>query len=310
MMRPARSYRTLRCALLPILCLLGISTFTGQTREVDSGWCEWANPEGRTNVEAKQWVIEQAQIRALELAFGKRVSSETVHLVSEANGIMDEAFSELNVLQVKGEWVEAPIVEGPIPEIRNGDEIWWKVRVQGKARPIEEEVVDIELGLRQDVLCAQPVDFLQEGDRIRARFRSPVDGHVMFFYLEDGIVHALSSSRSEMAVEVEGQRTYTLFSTESEWLEANAEASGLHRLTRYAWGFLVTNEDMLESQAVLIGAFAPHSFAPPLMDWEEEGQIWSLGWEKFEKWIKQNKARSDGFQVERVPVRIKPKERY
>ena len=281
----------------------------GQIKTVDSGWEFFANPQGRTTEEAKKWVIEQAKIRAMAAVFGTRVKSETVQVTSDNNGEIDGSFTELNVLQVKGEWLETTVCEGPLPEIRDG-EIWWSVRVEGKAQPIKESRVDLTLDLCADVLGIEPVTFLEAGDRVRARFQSPVDGHVMFFYLENGTVYALSNNNTEFAEEVEGQREYALFNNESEWLEVEASRQGMKRLARYSWGFKVTNEDMVDAQAMLIGAFATHEFAPPVMNWNEEEQMWSVEEERLERWIKQNAGRSDHFQVQRVPIRIRPKQRY
>lgn len=287
----------------------GNDVLYAQTKKVDSGWEYFANPQGRTTEQAKEWVVEQAKIRAIAAAFGTRINSETVQVSSDFNGQTDGSFTELSVLQVKGEWIETTETEGPFAEVRD-NEIWWSVRVQGKAQPIKEDKVDVVLELCSDVLGLRPVTFLEAGDRVRARFQSPVDGHVMFFYLEKDLVYALSNNNSEFAEEVKGQQVYSLFSNESEWLEVEASQQGLNRMARYAWGFQVTNEDKMDSQAILMGAFATHSFAPPAMNWQEEDQMWTLGKEEFERWVKQNSGRSDHFQMQRVSIRIKPQQRY
>lgn len=292
-----------------LLGFWGASAVMSGQKKVDSGWEYFANPQGRTTEEAKQWVIEQAKIRALAASFGTRVNSETVQVSSDFNGQVDGSFTELNVLQVKGEWLETTLIEGPKPEVRDG-EIWWSVRVQGKAQPIKESKVDLQLELCSDVLGLKQVTFLEAGDRVRARFQSPVNGHVMFFYLEKNLVYALSNNNAEFAEEVEGQAVYSLFSNESECLEMGAAEQGLKRLARYAWGFQVTNEDMMDAQAMLIGAFATHGFSPPVMNWQEEEQMWTVGQEEFDRWVKQNSGRSDHFQIQRVPIRIRPKQRY
>lgn len=297
-----------RCAFI-LFFIGGAGIALGQSKKVDSGWEYFANPQGRTTAEAEEWVIEQAKIRALAASFGTRINSETVQVSSDFNGQTDASFTELSVLQVKGEWLETTEIEGPFPEVRD-HEIWWSVRVQGKAQPIKESKVDLKLDLCSDVLGLQPVASLKAGDRVRARFQSPVDGHVMFFYLEDDLVYALSNNNVEFAEKVKGQQSYALFNSEAEWIEVEASQQGLQRLARYAWGFQVTNEDMMESQAVLMGAFATHVFAPPVMNWQEEDQMWTLGKEEFDRWVKKNSGRSDHFQIQRASIRIKPKQRY
>ena len=39
-------------------------------------------------------------------AFGTRVQSESVLSISDVNGEVDEAFTELNVSEVQGEWMQ------------------------------------------------------------------------------------------------------------------------------------------------------------------------------------------------------------
>lgn len=280
-----------------------------QIRNVDSGWQLFANPEGRTVEQAKQWAIDQAKIRAIADEFGTRIQSETVQLSSDFNGQTDASFTELNVAQVKGEWVDTKEVEGPVPEVKDG-EIWWSVRVQGRARPIRKNQVEFDFGLRADVLGLEAVESLKNGDRLRARFQSPVDGFVMFFYVEAEVVYALSNSQSDFSEAVKGQQVYSLFSSEAEWIAAGGENIGLDRLARYAWGFQVTNETELESQAIVVCAFATHEFAPPVMKRQEKEDIWTIDEERFERWLKQNMSRSDHFQVERLPIRIRTKQRY
>jgi hypothetical protein len=274
---------------------------------VDSGIQEFAHPEGRSPKEAEQWIIEQAQIRAMAAEFGMRVQSESVHLVSESNGTLDDSFTELNVSQVQGEWLETKEIEGPTKMLVDG-ELWWSVRVKGRARPLRKDAVLMDFALVSDLYGLERVDALMDGDRIRAVFKVPVDGFVMFFHLESDVVHALSNSDSEMSAAVKGQRRYSLFSTESEWLESKGPS--MERLSRYAWGFQVTNPEMVESTAMLIGVFARQAFPPPNMEWSGADEMWSLDEEDFERWIKQGAGRLDGFQVERLPIRIRPKTRY
>jgi len=281
----------------------------GQVKSVDSDWQEFAFPEGKTLAQAEVWVVEQAKIRAMAAEFGTRVRSETVQVLTDANGQVDQSFSELSVQQVQGQWVEDVELEGPYRECRDGD-FWFRVRIRGKARADRQEQADLEMDLRADVACSQAVESLAHGERLRLRFSSPVDGHVMFFYIEEQKVYALSTDQAQWAVALEGQQVYSLFSSESEWVAADAEALGLKRLSRYAYGFQVTASEAKETQALLVGAFAHAAFAPPQMEWDSEDSVWTMTEEAFDRWLKQNLARTERFQVERLPVRIQPKQRY
>lgn len=295
--------------LLSWRILAPFEAMSQQVKTVDSDWLELGFPAGRTLEEAEAWAVEQARIKALANAFGTLVNSETVRVQSDYNGKVDDAFTELNVSQVKGEWLETRTVEGPYRECQDGDFIL-RVRVTGKARSLRSDRVDLEMALRADVRAVQPVVALQDGDRLRLRFSSPVDGYVMFFYVEDGVVYALTNSKADMAASIRGQQVYSLFSTESEWIEAQAGASGLDRLARYAWGFQVTHSGAVDAGALVVGAFSRQGFAPPRMDWNETEGVSTMEESAFERWLKQQGSQSALFQVERLPFRIAAKQRY
>lgn len=277
----------------------------GQVKTVDSGELSFANPNGLTPDEAKQWVIEQARIRALANAFGTRVQSETVMTTSESNGTLDEAFTEMNVSQVKGEWVQTLEVNGPSPFIQE-DGIWWKVRIRGKARPVTEDRVELELALVGDVEARVPVESLMDGDRIRCAFASPVDGHALLFYLESGLAYVLAEDATSWSVEIQGQQSYSLFSPSHEWL--GIEAGHVAKLEGYDYGFQAVNSTEVDLQGMLILAFSTEKFSPPMA--KDQTDIFTLSEEAFERWIRKKSASSDAFQIERLPIRIRAKKQY
>ena len=277
-----------------------------QTKTVDSGELRFANPAGLTPDEAKQWVIEQARIRALADAFGTRVQSETVMSVTEANGVVDDAFTELSVSQVKGEWLQTLEVIGPTPFVQDND-FWWTVRIRGKARPLKETRVELDFTLVEDVQARIPLESLAHGDRIRCGFISPVDGHAMFFYLESGTVYVLAEDPTAWATEVQGQQRYSLFTPSHEWREA-AVPETLSSLDGYAYGFQALNPGDVDVQGMLVATFSTERFSPPIA--EGQADISTLDEEAFDRWIKRKSGASDAFQVERQPVRIRAKKTY
>lgn len=279
---------------------------TAQTKTVDSGELRFANPAGLTPDEAKQWVVEQARIRALADAFGTRVQSETVMSVTEANGTVDDAFTELSVSQVKGEWLQTLEVIGPTAFVQDND-FWWTVRIRGKARPLRETRVELDFALVEDVQARIPLESLAHGDRIRCGFISPVDGHAMFFYVESGTVYVLAEDPTAWAAEVEGQQRYSLFTPSHEWREADVPEM-MSSLEGYAYGFQALNPGDVDVQGMLIAAFSTERFSPPIA--EGQSEISTLGEADFERWIKRKSGASDAFQVERQPVRIRAKKSY
>jgi len=205
--------------------------------------------------------------------------------------------------------MEDKSIDGPHKFCRDG-EFWFRVQVVGKARRNKEEKLDLEMALVRDVQGREELETLSDGDRVRLRFRSPVDGHVMFFFIEDGVVYDLTLGNTEMATKVDGRQVYSLFSTESEWLASNAEVLSLGRIPRYSFDFYVSSKEGKESLAMVVAAFALSPFAPPSLEFDKSNRVWTMGEENFERWVKQNMNRIEFFQVERQAVRIRPKQRY
>ena len=297
------------CGFSLLVLLLWPNRTAVAQRTVDSGVLEIAFPDGRTLAEAEQWVVQQARIEALKNAFGMRIQSETVQAQADFDGQVEDAFTELSVEQVKGEWMEDKSIDGPHKFCRDG-EFWFKVQVVGKARRNKEEKLDLEMALVRDVQGQEELETLSDGDRVRLRFQSPVDGHVMFFFIEDGVVYDLTLGNTEMATKVDGRQVYSLFSTESEWLASNAEVLSLGRIPRYSFDFYVSSKEGKESLAMVVAAFALSPFAPPSLEFDKSNRVWTMGEENFERWVKQNMNRIEFFQVERQAVRIRPKQRY
>ena len=299
--------RILLCSLIVMgLLFCGVQKTQAQTRVVDSGELSFASPADMDLEEAKVWVLKQAQIRALANEFGTRVRSESVYSVTDANGEVDDAFTELSVSQVKGEWVRTLEEIGPEPFVKDGG-FWWTVRVRGQARPIKESRVELELTLVEDMEARVSVEALMAGDRIRCGFTSPVDGYLLLFYSENGTVSVLANDPKEWSVPIEGQTTYSLFTAKHEWREAGLEGREVPTLKGYDYGFRGINDGDVDLSGMLIAAFSTERFSPPIVEGGEG--IFTLQEADFERWVKRKSGASDAFQLERQPVRIRAKKK-
>ena len=290
-----------------IVVVFSPNELRAQLRTVDSGQLEFSSPPDMGIEEAKAWVLEQACIRAMANEFGVRVTSESVYSVADFNGNSEDAFTELNVSQVQGEWVRTLEEFGPDPFVKDGS-FWWSVRVRGQAKPIRQTNVELDLTVVEDIEARIPVDFLKAGDRIRCAFTSSVDGYLLLFYIEKGLVYALSDKSQTWSVSVEGQKTYSLFTPDYEWREAGGVEGELHSLPGYDYGFRAINEGDLDVYGVLVAAFNTERFSPPIFRGGQEIPTVTEG--DFDRWIKRNSGSSDDFQLERHPLRIKAKRGY
>ena len=293
--------------MIAVGLLLGAAPrMLAQTRTVDSGELSLASPADMDFEEAKAWVLKQARIRALANEFGTRVRSESVYSVTDANGEVDDAFTELSVSQVKGEWVRTLEEIGPEPFVKDGG-FWWTVRVRGQARPIKESRVELELTLVEDREARVSVEAVMAEARIRCGFISPVDGYLLLFYLEKGTVYALAEDPKVWSVPVEGQTAYSLFTAGHEWRKAGLEGREMPTLKGYDHSLKATNDGDVDLSGMLIAAFSTERFSPPIAEGNED--ISTLREDDFERWVKRKSGASDAFQLERQPVRIRAKKK-
>jgi len=295
-----RSLPGFQPVLLLSILLLPWLPVRSQVQRVDSGELTYRQPTDVTLEQFKGWVLEQARLTALANAFDTHVSSEFVSVDGES--------SYLTTSQVKGEWVETSDTEFE-PILKDG-EVWYRVRVVGKARPIADKSVVLEFEVTADVQGQRKIHHLAHDQRLRALFQSPVDGHLMLFYEEDDRVYELSNNGSLDAEPVEGQVAYTLFLKSEEWDRVDLGQWRLGWLDRYSYALHLTNKTAKESAGTVIAVFDRDAFAPPVTGLQNEDDsstaLAGMTSELFQGWIANLKKRRDTFQVEKRRVILLP----
>ena len=267
---------------------------------MDSGELTYRQPTDVTLEQFKGWLVEQARLTALANAFNTHVSSEFVSVDGES--------SYLTSSQVKGEWIETSNTELE-PILREG-EVWYRVRVVGKAQPIPDKTVVLEFEVTADVHGQRIIHHLAHDQRLRALFQSPVDGHLMLFYEEDGRVYELSNDGSEDAEPVKGQVAYSLFLKSEEQETVDLGQWRLGWLERYSYALHLSNDTAEESAGTVIAVFDRDPFAPPVTGLRIEDDnttaLPGMTSELFRGWITNLKKRRDTFQVEKRRVILLP----
>lgn len=142
-------------------------------------------PENVALEEGRRIALERAKIQALADAFGTTVSQNNSTYVKNINGKSSVDFISLGGSEVKGEWIET-IGEPTYKIYYERNMLVVEVYVNGKAR--EKNGVGVEFDakvLRNGTdLKFESLDF-QNGDDLYLYFKSPVDGYLVVYLLDE-----------------------------------------------------------------------------------------------------------------------------
>lgn len=185
-----------------------------------SGTYTYYVPENVTLEEAKRTALNRAKLAAIADAFGTLVSQSNSTVISNQNGQTDSRFFSLSGSEVKGEWIEN--TKEPIYNIRyEGDMLVVSVEVSGRIREIVSAGIDFTAKiLRNGTEEKFESSEFRSGDDIYLYFKSPVDGYLTVYLLDETTqeVYCLLPYKAsgEGAYRIEHDQPYVLFSTKNE----------------------------------------------------------------------------------------------
>jgi len=168
--------------------------------------------------DCKRYALEQARIAALAKEFGTNVSQDIYQRDIVSGNTESTYFNMLNSTEVNGEWVAD---EGtPIYEIGYGNDNLpiVKCKIKGKARRISNAAVNFDAKVLRNGNEERFADTrFHAGDEMKVLFRSPVDGYVLIYLVDDSNT-AFSllpySNSSNGIVQVKRDRDYVFFDAE------------------------------------------------------------------------------------------------
>lgn len=135
--------------------------------------------------EAKRAALEGAKLQAIADEFGTVISQSTTQKESSVNGEEKSYFSQLSASEVKGEWIED---DGePEYEISFADDMLVvKCKVCGRARELSNEATEFEAEVLRNGTESRFADAsFRSGDDMFMRFRSPADGYVAIYLIDE-----------------------------------------------------------------------------------------------------------------------------
>lgn len=180
--------------------------------------------------QAKELVIEQAKINAIEKAFGRIIiNGNTSYIQNDATKGKTETNSKFNFFSdsfVKGEWLKD--TAKPVISIQTiGEDQWIFAKVQGIIREITSQPVSFKLFTANCLAANCQTNIFTNNQDFFVGFQSPVSGYLALF-LEDLSIGETSkilpyefSEKNTGSVPIEKNKFYWFFSKKLDALDEN-----------------------------------------------------------------------------------------
>lgn len=247
--------------------------------------------------EAKRIATERAKLQALADEFGTTISQTNSTHINSSNSSSTLDFLSIGSSEVKGEWLsdtKAPVYEVSFTD----DNLIVKVSVWGKAREIVSASVDVSaMLLRNGKERKFESDDFRDGDDVYLSFRSPVDGYLAVYLVdESSTAYRLLpySGANDGAQSVKAGIDYLFF--DSEMAATEQERNLIDELT-------ITTSKNVEHNEVYI-LFSSRPFVKPNDSSTDELIPRSLNAEDFQKWMAKNRTKDAGMVVVNKLIKI------
>lgn len=247
---------------------------------------------------AKEKAVEQARLDAIASVFGTSVIQ-----TFDQNEILDGDSERTHVdifssTEVNGEW----IADDGEPEIETNVDACGKMfivaKVKGKARKMSNNSVGFAAAALRNGTTDQFRDSeFRDGDRMYLRFRSPSDGYVAVYLVDDNQdVYCLFPYMSNSAgqFKVNHDTDYVLFD-ENHRYGGDGSDVDQYKLTCDA-GKIEINR--------LYVIFSPQPFTKALDKQVDDGLPRQLSYRDFNKWLTTCRKRDDRMSVSVIKLRL------
>ena len=281
--------------IIGILLLLPLLSYAQRVKQVCGEYTYYAEGNESPN-QAKLKAWEGAKVEALAREFGTIVSQSTTQSETLANGEENTYFSQLSSTEVKGEWLED--VGEPEYEVEFVDDMLVvKCRACGKARELSNVAVDFEAVVLRNGTEKKFADVgFRGGDDMYLLFRSPVDGYVAAYLVDETpVAYCLLPyiDDADGQQPVEHGREYIFFS------EAKAEEES-GKVDEYT---LTCGSDIERNRLYVI--FSPEPFTKALDTQVSDALPRQLSYEDFSKWLGTCRKRDKKMGVKVMYIEIK-----
>lgn len=286
----------LRGLFIVVMMTFSVVAFSQRTEKVTATYTYYP-PENITLEEAKRIALDRAKISAIADAFGTLVTQSNSTVMSNQNGQTDSRFLSLGGSEVRGEWIET--TKEPIYNIRYEEGMLVvSVEVKGIIREIVSAGIDFTAKiLRNGTEEKFESNEFRSGDDLYLYFKSPVDGYLTVYLLDETIqeVYCLLPYKAsgEGAYRIEHDRPYILFSAKNEPINPNIVDE-----------YTMTCSRETEYNDIYV-IFSPNAFTKANSDNNYDDLFpRQLAYEKFQIWLKKNKKKDLNMKVMNSQIQI------
>lgn len=196
------------------IIFISVAAFSQTTKKVTTEYTYYA-AETQSIQEAKRIALDRAKIQAIADEFGTSVSQTNYTITKIRNGKTTEDFQSIGFSDLRGEWIET--IGEPHYEISYSEGMQIvKVNVKGIIRSISNSLPQLEVKLlRNKPEPRYESSEFRNNDDIYVSFRSPSDGHLAIYLLDndDNAFCLLPYARQTNGVyNVVGNKEYIFFS--------------------------------------------------------------------------------------------------
>ncbi len=255
-------------------------------------------PETMSVEEAKRTALERAKIQAIADEFGTTVSQSTSTIISNKNGESDTQFFSVGGSEAKGEWIE-PIGD-PSFDIKFENHYLIVVcSVKGKAREIESSTIEfIAKSLRNGTSLKYESTEFKDGDDLYLYFKSPVDGFVAVYLLDETTqtVYSILPYKSESisSTPIIGEKEYIFFSIK------DADRNSRGKVDEYA----LSCKDNKEFNTLYV-IFSPSEIGRKTgFNSEFEDKPNNISFMNFKKWLSKTQVKNNHIQTHQISISI------
>jgi hypothetical protein len=273
------------------------TVYSQKVKTVETSYTYHA-PENVTLEEAKRTALDRAKISAIADAFGTLVTQSNTTVVSNKNGHTDSHFYSLGGSEVKGEWIET--TKDPVYNItyENGMLVV-SVEVVGKIREIVNASIDITAKvLRNGTEEKFESSDFRSGDDMFLYFRSPVDGYLVVYLLDETTQEVFCllpyKASGEGTYPIKHDQPYILFSSKHETINPSI-------VDEYT---MTCSRDTEYNDLYII--FSPNSFTKANSN-ESSDEVLprQTSYEMFQKWLTQLRRKDNQVIIKGKSIILK-----
>lgn len=282
------------------------NVLSAQDVKILRGEYSYVVPKNVSREDAEKTAVKRARIKAIADAFGTIVSQNNFTRIENNNSVTDMRFLSLMNSEEKGVWLSD--ITPPKTEViydPKTDVMVVYAYVHGKARELVSHKTDLAIKvLRNGTDKRYESDVFINGDRFYLSFRSPEDGYVAAYLIDesDSAYCLLPYSKIKNGnIAIKANNEYVFFSKDIKHVQPPIKKENVTNL------ILLTSKK--EEINVLYVIFSTKPFVKA-NDNKEKRTISGLElprclpFEKFQKWLTSNCYKDKSMQVEKKIIKI------